>query len=205
MRPYVLPTILGLCLGAVQCGDDAGEDCDCAAVGCFADMCTKTVFVTAEAVTAKFGGVAAADQLCAGQAAAAGLPGTYLAWVSGSTSQPRGRFSESTVPYALPDGTQIAPDWDALISEGPTTPIAVTATGAAVSGADDAKVWTGTDREGRADTYNNASTYCAEWSKNVIEESVIVGFLRKRGKAGDWTLGSLTQCTGKGYIYCFQQ
>ena len=206
MRPYVLlPTILGMCLGVVTCGDDEGPDCDCAEVGCFADMCTKTVFVTAEPVTAKFGGVAVADQMCAQQAAAAGLPGTYLAWLSVTGTQPRGRFSESTVPYALPDGTQVAADWDALLTDGPSAPIDMTAAGAKAAGADDTKVWTGTDREGRADTYNNASTFCMNWSRNVIEESVIVGFLRKRGKAGDWTLGNLTPCTGDGYLYCFQQ
>lgn len=205
MRPALLTTILGMGLGAISCGDDSGPDCDCAEVGCFADMCTRTTFIIAEPVTAKFGGIAAADQLCAQQAAAAGLPGSFLAWVSVGAGQPFGRFSKSTVPYVLPDGTQVAADWEALTTDGPSVPIDLTAAGAKSSASDETHVWTGTDREGRADSYNNASTYCENWTRNVIEESVVVGFLRKRGKPGDWTLGDLAPCTGEGLIYCFQQ
>ena len=205
MRPSVLPTIFGVCLGVVTCGGEQAPDCDCAEVGCFADMCTRTVFVTAEPVNAKFGGVAAADQLCAEQAAAAGLPGTFLAWLSVRSTHPRGRFSESTVPYTLPDGTQVAADWEALLADGPSAPIDMTAAGGRAGGPDDTRVWTGTDRDGRAESFNSASTYCMDWSRNVIEESVVVGFLRKRGKPGDWTLGNLVPCTGDGYLYCFQQ
>ena len=101
---------------AVGCGDEA-DDCDCAAAGCFADVCTKTVFVTAEPVAAKFGGVEAADQLCAQQAAAAQLPGVYLAWLSDGSHSPFQRFSKSTVPYVRTDGTQVATDFEALRSE----------------------------------------------------------------------------------------
>ncbi len=188
---------------AVGCGDE-GDDCDCAAAGCFADVCTKTVFVTAEPVAAKFGGVEAADQLCAQQAAAAQLPGVYLAWLSDGSHSPFQRFSKSTVPYVRTDGTQVATDFEALRSE-PPGPIDLSAAGQKVGGADDAKVWTGTGVDGRADTFNNASNYCSTWSRNVIDDSVIVGLLRTRAKAEDWTRAKLVPCTGDGYLYCFQQ
>jgi hypothetical protein len=188
---------------AVGCGAE-GDDCDCAEAGCFADMCTKTVFVSAEPVAAKFGGVEAADQLCAQQAAAAKLPGTYLAWLSDAGHSPFQRFSKSTVPYVLTDGTQVAADFASLRSESPG-PIDVSAGGQKVAGADDAIVWTGTGVDGRADTFNNASNYCSAWSRSVIEDSVIVGLLRVRAKTEDWTRAKLDQCTGEGYLYCFQQ
>lgn len=188
---------------AVGCADET-QDCDCAEIGCFADTCTKTVFVSAEPVAADFGGVAAADQLCAQQAAAAMLPGTYYAWLSDSTQSPFGRFSKSTVPYVLPDGTQVAADYAALRSD-PVGLIDMTAAGQTAAGADDAKVWTGSGIDGRADTFNNASNYCSDWSTNVIEDTVVIGLLRGRNKIDDWTSHRLVPCTGKGYLYCFQQ
>ena len=188
---------------AVGCAGE-GDDCDCAEAGCFASMCTKTVFVTAEPVAAKFGGIAAADQMCAQQAAAAMLPGTYYAWLSTGTSSPFNRFSKSTVPYVLPDGTPVADDYEALRSD-PIAAIDVTAAGQKSTGADDARVWTGTGVDRRADTFNKAWNLCSEWSGMVIDESVIVGQLRKRIKADDWTRSRLVPCTGDGYLYCFQQ
>jgi hypothetical protein len=188
---------------AVGCAGDE-NDCDCAEVGCFADMCTKTVFVTAEPVAAKFGGVAAADQLCAQQAAAAMLPGTYYAWLSDGSQSPYDRFSKSTVPYMLPDGVQVANDFVALRSE-PPPPIDVTAAGQKVMAVDDAAVWTGTGVDGRADTFNNASNYCSGWSRSVIEDFTLIGLLRERVKPEDWTRAKLVPCTGDGYLYCFQQ
>lgn len=198
--------ILGLGLVAavaVGCAEEA-EDCDCAEAGCFADMCVKTVFVTAEPVAAKLGGVEAADQLCAQQAAAAKLPGTYLAWLSDGGHSPFQRFSKSTVPYVMTDGTQVAADFAALRTDSPG-PIDVNAAGQKVGGADDAKVWTGTGVDGRADTFNNASNYCTSWSRSVIDDTVIVGLLRERVKAEDWTRAKLVPCTGDGYLYCVQQ
>jgi len=35
--------------------------------------------------------------------------------------------------------------------------------------------------------------------------TALVGMLRERGKAGDWTRARLVPCTGEGYLYCFQQ
>lgn len=198
--------ILGLGLVAaiaVGCAGDE-DDCDCAEIGCFADMCTKTVFVTAEPVAAKFGGIAAADQLCAQQAAAAMLPGTYYAWLSDGNQAPIDRFSQSTVPYVLPDGVQVAENFAALRTT-PPPPIDVNAAGQKVDGADNARVWTGTGVDGRADNYSNGSNYCTGWSRNVIEDFTVVGWLRERSTTQDWSRAKLVPCTGDGYLYCFQQ
>ncbi len=201
---------LGLGVGALlaavaACGDEDSVDCGCEEVGCSAPMCTKIAFVLSAAMPAKFGGLVAADQMCAQQASAAGLPGSYLAWLSDESTGPSDRFSKVTVPYTLPDGTMLADSWDALTSSGPTAPIDVNAAGVKVGGADDDPVWTGTNRAGESDSYNNASNFCSGWSRNVIEDSVLTGYLRKRGKMGDWTLGDLVPCTGNGWVYCMQQ
>jgi len=207
MRTLLLCLGLGasVAVAVAACGGEEGVDCDCDAVGCFAAMCTKTAFVLAEPMSTDFGGVSAVDQMCAQQAAAAGLPGTYFAWLAQDSGGPADRFSQSTVPYTLPDGTMLAADWEVLTSTGPTSPIDMTAAGTKVEAADDDHVWTGTDRAGEANDFNTASNYCSGWSRNNIMDFVVVGFLRQRGKVGDWALGNLVPCTGQGYVYCFQQ
>lgn len=200
--------LLGLGLGAalaIACNGEETVDCECDAIGCFAPMCTKTAFVIAEPVSAKFGGIAVADQMCGQQAQAAGLPGTFYAWLGDNNAGPADRFSQSTVPYTLPDGTTLAKDWDELTSTGPKAPIDMTAAGVKVEAKDDDPVWTGTERDGEATTFNNASNFCGEWTRNSMMDFVVVGFLRVRGKTGDWALGNLVPCTGDGYVYCFQQ
>jgi hypothetical protein len=194
--------LLGAAAGAC---DGGGEDCDCAEVGCFADTCTKKVFVLAAAVSADFGGIAGADQLCAQQAAAAKLSGTFYAWLSDSSRGPFDRFSKSEVPYVLADGTKIAEDWEGLRVNGPLTPIDMSAAGMRLADADDTRVWTGTGPDGRSENFNGASNFCTGWTRKVIEDFTYVGLLRERDTADSWTQGEFPTCTGKGLLYCFQQ
>lgn len=197
---------LGVLLGAAAaaCGGDE-VDCDCAEVGCFADMCTKTVFVLAAPVTADMGGVAGADQLCAQQALGAKLSGSFKAWLSDSTQGPFDRFSKSTVPYVLADGSQIAEDWEALRVNGPLAPIDMSAAGVRLADGDDTRVWSGTGPDGRNEDFNGASNFCSNWSRKVIDDFTYVGYLRERAKTESWTQGAFLSCTGTGLVYCFQQ
>lgn len=196
---------VGMGLLAAACGGDDGPDCDCAQAGCFADMCTKTVFVVSKAIPADIGGVAAADSLCAQQAAAAKLPGVYSAWLSDASSSPYQRFTKSTVPYVLADGSMLADDWDALTREGPAAVIDVDAAGQKVAAEDGAIVWTGTGVDGRSDDYNGASNFCSGWSRNVLEDSALIGYLTRRTKSSDWSRVKTVPCTGAGFMYCVQQ
>ncbi len=192
--------------GLTACGGDDGPDCDCAAAGCFADMTPDPLFVRDKAIPADIGGAAAADSLCAQQARAAMLPGVYSAWLSDASSSPYQRFSKSTVPYVLADGTMLADDWDALTREGPAAVIDVNAKGQKVAAEDGAIVWTGTGVDGRADDYNGASNFCSGWSRNVLEDSTLVGYLTRRTKSSDWSrVVPTVSCTGAGFLYCVQQ
>lgn len=199
---FVVSLVVGF---AFACGDDE-PDCDCAEVGCFAEMCTKTVFVTRSAIASNFGGVAAADAICAQEAATAGLAGTYYAWLSDKDRGPNTRFSLSTVPYVTPDGVQFAADWDGL-SAGPVGTISVFADGTPMPPDDGApaQVWTGTTTDGYSDSFNNASNFCAGWTANVFENQTLVGWVHERIKPVDWTRANLVTCAGTGYLYCFQQ
>jgi hypothetical protein len=209
MRPLLIGLGLGLLASILPaCGDEEEVACDCAEVGCFADMCTKTVFVTRNAIPSNFGGIAAADALCAQEAAAAGLPGTYYAWLSDKTSSPFTRFSRPTVPYTLPDGAEIAANYDALAVAVPPIAQHADATPVPADDPDDdpQQVWTGTTIDGHPDTNNNASNYCSDWTSNVITNFTLVGWIHSRVKPKfDWTRANLVPCTGVGYLYCFQQ
>ena len=50
------------------------------------------VFVTSTTHNGNLGGVAGADAICNARAAAAGLPGSYLAWISMADDDPEFRF-----------------------------------------------------------------------------------------------------------------
>lgn len=74
----------------------------------------KIVFVTSAKATANYNGLPQADTVCQKLATAAGLSGTFRAWLSNATDSPSTRFTQSTGPYKLVDGTQIADNWTDL-------------------------------------------------------------------------------------------
>jgi hypothetical protein len=59
----------------------------------------RFAFVSGTKFTGALGGLIGADQQCAALAGAAGLSGTYRAWLSDDTGSPATRFTPSTVPY----------------------------------------------------------------------------------------------------------
>jgi len=67
----------------------------------------RFAFVSAGSFVAG-GGLASADALCAGEAAAAGLPGTYLAALGSSAGAAFSRFSLTGPTWVRPDGIPLA-------------------------------------------------------------------------------------------------
>lgn len=205
MRTTIVLLSLGGAL-AWACGDDGGPACDCAEAGCYASACTKTVFALSTTVPANIGGLAQADKLCQDAAGAAGLPGTFQAWLSDATASPFTRAGRSTVPYQRVDGVQIAASWDALVANGPSSPIDVDENGQKIADeAMSAVVWTNTGRDGRAEDYSTASRFCGDWTSSTPEDQAVVGWLTKRMQADDWTFAVVQPCTGAARLYCFQQ
>ncbi len=76
----------------------------------------KFVFVTSSGFFGNLGGTAGGNTDCNNAASSAGLPGTYKAWLSTATTgdNPASSFTPSTIPYVLPDNTQVAANWTAL-------------------------------------------------------------------------------------------
>ncbi|MEZ4248105.1 MAG: hypothetical protein R3B99_07695 [Polyangiales bacterium] len=68
---------------------------------CFENACTtgKRLFVTNQFFTANFGSLAGADMRCQAAATAAGLPGTFKAWLSDSETSMASRSTHASVPY----------------------------------------------------------------------------------------------------------
>ena len=111
----------------------------------------QVVFVTETKVDGSIngGGPAGADAICQREAEAAGLLGTFWAWLS-TTSQSAGmRFADSPGPFELPTGTTVANDLTDLLNGDIQVPINQLATGASISGN---TVYTGDAPERRHDS-----------------------------------------------------
>jgi hypothetical protein len=157
---------------------------------------SKTVFVSSATYNGNLGGLTGADNKCQALATAAGLPGTYKAWLSDGTGSPSTRFTQHDFYYVLANGTKIADNWTDLTDGSLANRIALSESGAAVN---DVIVWTGTGTTGAS-----AGSNCGNWSQS--------GYLN-RGMDGAsyytdswWTSYSEGAfCEGGYHLYCFEQ
>lgn len=152
-------------------------------------------------------GVLAGDYICQAEAEAAGLPGTYFAWLSGPDSDdnaPRDRFFQNDsggIDYVMPNAptfTKVADNWNDLINGNIDNNIEFTADGTAYTGDD--RVWTNVDDDGRTE----GTSHCLDWTSASSGES------GRRGNAGNadnnWTNNGSSNCNESNrHIYCFQQ
>jgi hypothetical protein len=90
----------------------------------------KRAFVTNSNQSASFGGVAAADAKCQMEADGQSLGGTWLAWVSDSSTAPATRFARSPAGYKRLDDVVIADEWGNLVDGNIDVTLDVTPTGA---------------------------------------------------------------------------
>lgn len=157
----------------------------------------KTVFVSSEIYSGNLGGLAGADAKCNALASAAGLKGTYMAWLSDSTRSPATRFNDYEYNnYALTDGTSIAYSWADLIDSSLLHAINLDEDGQATSSS---HVWTNTWQDGTAANFS-----CADWTSSDAEN------LGGRGTTYLtnllWTNNGAPFCNAAQYpIYCFEQ
>jgi len=156
------------------------------------------VFVTSTVHNGDLGGLVGADAICQARADFAGLPDTFKAWLSDSTSSPLTRFVQSPGQYVLADGiTVVANNWNDLIDGELNAFINVDESGTAgVS----ANVWTNTNTDGSV----RSGASCNDWSSS---SSLTSG---AKGNSGfdnaAWTKGSSNRsCDVTLRLYCFQQ
>jgi hypothetical protein len=152
------------------------------------------------------GGLVGADLKCQMRAMAAGLPGTYMAWLGDNTGSPAARMTKSLMPYVRVDGTKIANNWADLIDGSLIAAVNMTETkgvpptgNTSCAGSGFKTVWTNTQANG---TQGNGAASCTHWT------SVNGGSAWGRADAVDstwtsWCSGGL--CSWVSPLYCVQQ
>lgn len=159
-------------------------------------------FVSSTEKTGNLGGLAGADAICQNLASTAGLPGSYMAWLSSTTKSPISRFTRATVPYTLVDDTLIAANWAALVSGTLSHAINKIETGAFVDGAPDF-AWTNTGETGAPGGLGDAATNCLEWTSAENFQAGNTGRIHNTNFG--WTAYTFDQCSMPRRLYCFQQ
>jgi hypothetical protein len=141
---------------------------------------------------------------------AAGLSGTYMAWLSDTTGSPSTRFTQSSVPYVLVDGTMVATDW-AQLTTGPLLHAIDMSELGGAPGHDNSGnacalpagatiVWTSTKHDGTA----VPGTDCSGWTSAVLNAPSQWG--RDDATTNDWaTWCSSGSCSWSAPLYCFEQ
>ena len=157
----------------------------------------RTVFVTSQDYAGNFGGLSGADAVCQGHADAAGLTGTYLAWLSDSTGSPSTRFSQDFRFFELVDGTRVADDWADLTDGALQAKINMTEQG--TSSMAIIWTWTNTQNDGTA----QGADSCLDWTSDAIG----TGHRGEPQTTGFWTEGRMSPevCSSPAYLYCFER
>ena len=122
MRTLFLALAVGLLVlvaapqNALAChkGTPHGNETSCGGGG---SPTSRTVFITSATYNGALGGVIGGDTRCQALADAAELSGTFLAWLSDSTTSPAADpdFVKSAVPYVRVDGVMVASNWADLV------------------------------------------------------------------------------------------
>ena len=150
------------------------------------------VFVTSTQTTGNMGGLTGADHICQTRASAAGLPGTYRAWLSTPSVNAIARLG-SARGWVRPDGKPFA-DTTADIAAGKIFyPPRLDELGADI-GLDD--VFTATTANG---TLYPGFTTCGDYTST--SGSIEIGF--STGSSSMFTVMGSASCSSMSPIYCF--
>ncbi|MCA9715077.1 MAG: DUF4215 domain-containing protein [Myxococcales bacterium] len=153
-------------LGVEECDDGNLVDNDGCSSQC--DYEVKRAFVSSQLFSGDMGGLMGADASCQQLADQAGLPGTYLAWLSTFTTSPAARFTHWVGRYVRVDGVVIADDWDDLVDGSLDAPLNLDEQGnpppnGAPCGMNPRAVWTNTSADGTKAPGGNT---CQGWTSD---------------------------------------
>ncbi|MBK7857638.1 MAG: hypothetical protein IPJ65_03210 [Archangiaceae bacterium] len=157
---------------------------------------TFRVFVTSANAGPSFGSVARADAFCQATAADAGLPGTYVAWVSGLDAGVLTRFPPNldarwVVGDVASTSRNVVFPSVAALRGAPTLPLDQDERGRPVTGT----VWTGTNTGGAPSGAN-----CKNWS-----DTAATATFGSATATTTWTSsGMAATCLNVRHLYCFQ-
>ncbi len=167
----------------------------------YADHNEKTVFVTSAVFDGNLGGLTGADDKCQAEAdgPASIVPsGTYLAWLSDGIDSPDTRFTKTSHPYMLSDGTKIAEDFTDLTDGSILHSIDIDPTGKPLSSW--RSFWTGTIPDGSTALPNLT---CGGWLDPSVRSWGKVGVTSHQDDL--WTYHYKRACSRSYRLACFQQ
>lgn len=160
----------------------------------------KLAFMTSQTYTGDMGGVGGADANCQSLANAAGLKGTYYAWLSSidaANDSPADRFTQASVPYFLVDGSKLADNWSDLTDGGLDRTLSVTDQG---NDQPFNNTWTNVTTAGAH--YGDAAG-CDSWSDGTSGANGAAGSALTAGTG--WTNNGVATCDTPQHLYCFEQ
>ncbi|MBI3770755.1 MAG: DUF1554 domain-containing protein [Deltaproteobacteria bacterium] len=166
---------------------------------CIETLPYKRVFVTSTGYNGNVGGLAGADQKCRDRAVAAGLGGTWRAWLSTSSVNAKDRVLDTT--YRTLDGRLVATNKADLTDGAITSLIDVDEFGAPAG----VYVWTGTRTNGTVYSSNT----CLDWTS--ASEDTFGGFGLSDYGVTSWThwnidIDPVAECAISTLgLYCFEQ
>lgn len=142
-------------------------------------------------------GLAAGDAICQARAAAAGLAGTFVAWLSDATHAAADRIAANG-PWVRVDGVPLAASLEDLLDGRLITSLSVTETGEHVDAA--SAVWTGTTAAGLA----SAAADCDGWRS--AGPTVMGSYGVPRSLSEMWTAYPQSwRCEEPMHLYCFER
>jgi hypothetical protein len=156
----------------------------------------NVAFVTSTAFTAgALGGLAGADAICQDHADAAGLAGTYRAWLSLPGDDARDRIGDA-LGWIRPDGAPLAIDLPQIIEGRFFHPPVLDENGTFAA---PNPIWTGTVGDGTANSLD-AFGVCGGWTTDEPTGFAWIGDLG--AGPGWWTAYASQPCTGSARLLC---
>lgn len=160
----------------------------------FTKLAPNIAFVTSTTHNGNLGGLTGADNICKARAAAAGLAGTYRAWLSTSTTNAVTRLG-SARGWVRVDGKPLVDTIADLTTGKLIHPLRIDETGTDVG---HARVTTGTNPDGKVST---TSDLCGNWTSSATG-----GYTRQGatdGLGGLFTSIGGQTCGSAARLYCF--
>jgi hypothetical protein len=166
--------------------------------------------VSSALYTGAIGGLTGADSKCQALATAAGLCGTYKAWLSDNTGNAADRLTHATGAYVLTTGEVVASDWFGLRSgslqhainqteKKTAAPVGTVTCG----GSSIAPVWTGATFSGIA--VGNGS--CNDWSNASVSGTIGAAYGNANATNFAWSGACQLNgvCPSTAALYCVEQ
>lgn len=156
------------------------------------------MFATSTTYNGNLGGVAGADAKCMTRAAAGGLTGTYVAWISAPGGiDARDRVLD--VAYERTDGVEVAANLAQLSTEDLSAPINHDEFGVAIP-AGNFDTWTGTNANGL--WFGGSDSDCSNWSVSSGNGGITGGTSQSADVL--WTAWNRETCNNLRRLYCFK-